>query len=213
MSVAISSSARPDTRQLQANFEALLPRLQGYVRCFFRHLKCTDRKQEALAEATALCWRWYVRLIQKGKDPARFVSILANFAARAVHSGRRLCGQERAQDVLSPRAQQRHDFTTTSLPQGSSLHGNPWDEALHDNMRSAVVDQVCFRLDFPSWRLSRSLRDRDLIDDLMRGEKTMLVARRYGLTAGRISQLRREFHQDWERFCSTPDDLSVNSSS
>jgi hypothetical protein len=26
------------------------------------------------------------------------------------------------------------------------------------------------------------------------------VSRKYGITAGRVSQLRREFHADWARF-------------
>src|SRR5947209_4167562 len=41
---------------------------------------------------------------------------------------------------------------------------------------------------------------RDLIDDLMAGEHTGDAARRHGLSPGRVSQLRREFHDDWRRF-------------
>jgi hypothetical protein len=36
--------------------------------------------------------------------------------------------------------------------------------------------------------------------DLMLGERTSHVSRKYGITAGRVSQLRREFHDDWVRF-------------
>jgi hypothetical protein len=50
------------------------------------------------------------------------------------------------------------------------------------------------RLDFLAWRLTRSDRDRRLLDDLMLGERTMDVADKHGLTAARISQLRRGFH-------------------
>jgi hypothetical protein len=32
------------------------------------------------------------------------------------------------------------------------------------------------------------------------GERTNDLARTHGLTPGRISQLRREFHDDWLRF-------------
>src|SRR5262245_169802 len=32
------------------------------------------------------------------------------------------------------------------------------------------------------------------------GERTKDLAARYGTTQGRISQLRREFHDDWRRF-------------
>jgi hypothetical protein len=29
----------------------------------------------------ALAWRWYVRLVKRGKDPSQFSSALASFAA------------------------------------------------------------------------------------------------------------------------------------
>jgi hypothetical protein len=64
-----------------------------------------------------------------------------------------------------------------------------------------VPEQVAFRLDFPAWRRTRCERDRGILDDLMAGERTGDVARRHGLSAGRVSQLRREFRDDWLRFC------------
>jgi hypothetical protein len=56
----------------------------------------------------ALLWHWHLRLAQRGKDVTRFPSALASFAARAVRSGRRVYGQEKDKDVLSPLAQTRH---------------------------------------------------------------------------------------------------------
>jgi hypothetical protein len=35
----------------------------------------------------------------------------------------------------------------------------------------------------------------------MRDERTLDLASRHGLSPSRVSQLRREFWQDWERFC------------
>jgi hypothetical protein len=61
-----------------------------------------------------------------------------------------------------------------------------------------------FRIDFPAWRASRTERDRRILDDLMLGERTLDVAAKYGLSPGRVSQLRREPHDDWERFCAEP---------
>ena len=34
----------------------------------------------------------------------------------------------------------------------------------------------------------------------MRGERTKDLSDKYGLSPGRIRQLRREFHDDWQRF-------------
>ena len=111
---------------------------------------------------------------------------------------------ERTKDVLSPLAQQRKGFAVCKLPDCSTLDGSPLDEALHDNTRTPPDEQCAFRIDFPSWRASRNDRDRGVLDDLMLGERTSEVASKHGLSPGRVSQLRREFHDDWEHFCAAP---------
>jgi hypothetical protein len=152
----------------------------------------------------ALTWRWHLRLAERGKDATRFPTALATVAARAVRSGRRQAGMDRSKDVLSPQARPRHGFAVGKLPDYSTLDGSPLHEALHDNTQSPVDEQVCFRIDFPAWRLTRAERDRRVLDDLMLGERTLDVAVRHGLSPGRVSQLRRELHDDWEFFCAEP---------
>jgi hypothetical protein len=76
---------------------------------------------------------------------------------------------------------------------------------LRDNTITPVPDQVSFRLDFPAWLKKRSERDRLVVQDLMAGERTTDLAGKYGLTAGRISQLRRDFLEDWRRFTGDSD--------
>jgi hypothetical protein len=186
---------------LHEGFLALLPRISLHARVCFRHLKCPHQKEDAIAEAIALAWRWYLRLAERGKDAAGFPSALAVFAARRVQGGRHHCGQEKTREVLSPLAQRRHGFTVVALPPGSRLGDNVFDQALRDNMQTPVPDQVCFRCDFPSWHGTRSDRDRRLIDDLMIGGRTGEGASKNGLSPGRVAQLRRAFHADWERFC------------
>ena len=195
---------QPDPGRLQAGFLVLLPRIELHARVSFRHLKCPHRRADAIAEAVALAWTWYVGLARRGHDAARFPGALASFAVRAVRSGRRLCGQERARDALSPAAQRRHGFAVGRLPDCSTPSSTPLADALQDNTRSPVPDQVVFRQDFPAWRSTRSERDRRVIDDLMVGERARDVAHRCGLCPGRVSQLRREFRDDWERFGSPP---------
>jgi hypothetical protein len=192
--------------ELHTAFLTILPRIELHGRCFFRHKKA-DKRDEAIAEMVALAWKSFVNCARNGKDATTFPMALARYAAQAVHNGRRLCGQEKIKDVLSPRAQQQHNFVVVSLPEGSSLNGNVFDEALIDNTQTPVPEQVSFRLDFPAWRLTRCDRDRRVIDDLMVGERTMDVAERHGLTAARISQLRRDFQEDWSRFSGLDDDL------
>jgi hypothetical protein len=157
-------------------------------------------KEEKMAEAVGLTWKWVKHLCKRGKDAREFPTALAGFVIRAVRSGRRVCGQERSRDVLSPVGQRRHSFYVGTLPDFSTLSDNPLAEALHDNTRSPVPDQVCFRLDFPAWLQTLSQRNRRIALRMIEREKTQVLARAFGTSEGRISQLRREFHHDWLAF-------------
>jgi hypothetical protein len=202
MRTSTSSACREqDAINVQAIFLLILPRIELHARIFFRHIKCKVEQQEAIAEVVALSWKWVVRLTQRGKDVQSFVSAIASFAAKAVKSGRRLCGQEKAKDVLSPRAQQRRGFSVGKLPDFSSLSSNPLMEALIDNTQTPPDEQAAFRIDFPVWLATFSERQRRIIEDLMAGERTLDVSQKYGISSARISQLRREFQQDWQIFC------------
>src|SRR4051812_24489068 len=127
-----------------AEFLEALPHIQAHAQNAFRYVRCVHRQEEYVAEAVALSWKWWLRLRQRGKDPTALVGAIAVFAARAAKSGRRLCGQETAKDALSPVAQRDRGFTVSPLPQISTLCGNPFDEALFDNTRTPVDDQVAF---------------------------------------------------------------------
>jgi hypothetical protein len=192
---------------MHAGFLAILSRIEAHGHVYFRFLRCPDRREDAVAEMVALSWLWFVRLAAKGKDATHFASALATFAARAVRSGRKVAGKDRAGDVLSPAAQVQHGFAVGTLPDHSTLSGNPLEEALTDNTRSPVPEQVHFRLDWPCWLSTRTDRDRRIVADLMLGERTGTVAARHGLTAGRISQLRAHFRDDWMRFLGEDDSL------
>jgi hypothetical protein len=204
MRVPVSPLPARPLQALHGRFLSLVPRIRLHGCVYFRHVRSTFTKEELLAEMVAICWKWFVRLVQRGKDPLAFPSALASYAARAVRSGRRLVRQERARDVLSPVAQQRHGFLVSRLPYVETEFVNPLLEALIDNTVSPVLDQVAFRLDFPAWLLTQSERDRRLIEGMLLGRRTSELARQHGLSPARVSQKRREFHQDWERFTADP---------
>ena len=42
----------------------------------------------------------------------------------------------------------------------------------------------------------------------MPGEGTLDVASKHGLSPARVSQLRREFREDWHRFCEPEESLA-----
>lgn len=172
----------------------------------FRDLKCPDARQEVVSEMVALCWQWFRRLARRGKDGSRFPSVLARYAAHHVRAGRRFCGRESARDIMAPAGRRRHGFAQVTLHyHGTMFHrtvlGTALADVVCDNTRTPPPDAAAFRCDFPAWRQTRCERDRRLIDALMQGERTSDLAKAFGLTAARVSQLRREFHDDWNSFC------------
>jgi DNA-directed RNA polymerase specialized sigma24 family protein len=186
---------------LQEAFVAVvLPAVERHARIYFRHIKCPHRKDDMIAEAIDLAWKWFRRMAECGKDGTKFPTAIAGFAARAVNSGRRVVGQEKGNDALSSLAQRQRGFAVEKLPDFSTLNGSPLEEALHDNTVSPVPDQAAFRIDLACWLSTLGERRRDIVTDLAMGFRTQEVANKFGVSEGRISQIRREACQDWQRF-------------
>ena len=56
-----------------------------------------------------------------------------------------------------------------------------WREMLVENCRTAVADQVQFRIDFSDWLQHLPTRDRKMVLQLARGERVSHVARAFHL--------------------------------
>jgi hypothetical protein len=195
------SAHQVSPRNVHESFLVLLPQIERHARIYFRQIACPSLRNDRIAEAVGLAWKWHGRLLEQGKDVFAFPVVFSLMVGRAVKSGRRLCGQEKVADAMSSIAQQRRSFTVSSLPQGSSLEGNVFDEALRDNTQSTVPDQAAFRIDFCAWQKSLTWRERAIVQQLALGHTATEVASRFGVSAGRISQLRRHFHDGWQAFC------------
>jgi DNA-directed RNA polymerase specialized sigma24 family protein len=188
-----------------ALFQAHLPRFVACARFAFRRVGCPHARADRVAETLALAWRHFAALAERGKMPEEFVTTLALRCSQAVKAGRRLAGSESGKDALSPVAQVRHGFSVVRLPDRDRILDRQslpeeLSEALADNTRSAVPEQVAFRVDFPRWRASLRRRDRAVLDALAGGERTADAARRFGISPARVSQLRREFERGWHEF-------------
>ena len=205
---------------LHARFLAILPRVELHGRIYFRHLR-PHQKADAIQEMRALAWKWFLGLHQQGRDPADFLKAFTTLLARAVNSGRRLAGMAKAKDVMNPATQRRHGFTVEPLPsssaaghehlyaevRGQRLH-DAYEERLRDNTITPVPDQVQFRIDWPAWLARLTGRERRIIEAMARNARTLDLSRRFELSPGRISQLRREFHDGWRRFCGERDEAA-----
>jgi hypothetical protein len=192
------------TALAHADFLARLPLIELHARFAFRHIACPQERLDAVAEVVGLVWKWYCRLLQRGKDPSAFIVTLAHFAARHVKAGRRLCGNESSKDVMSRVARRRRGFRLERLKECGRYDEPEWQEALQDNTQTPVADAAAFRIDFAQWLQGWSDRDRRLIEDMAVGENSTRLARKYGVTQGRIAQKRTQYRQDWQRYCGEP---------
>ena len=203
----------PTESDLHAAFLTLLPKIEIHANVYFRQFRCPEQRADKVAETVAVAWQWYRRLAERGKDVNGFLITFIRLAARAVRSGRRLCGMERAKDVLSPVAQRRHGFRAEPLPQAtqrshdclqSLIRGqaelDAYEERLQDNLITPPPDAAAFRIDFPEFLGGLSQRDRELAMFLSLGHGPSTAATRFGLSAGRVSQLRQAWCGQWRRF-------------
>jgi hypothetical protein len=194
----------------------LLPRIVTHARIRFRYLKCRAQRDEAIQECVSLAWRWYARLWEIGKDASNFPVAFVCLVVKAVKSGRRLCGQERAKDVLSPLAQRSHGFTVEPLPRArirfEDLYGKPhaqevldvFEERLSDNTVTPPPDAAAFRIDWPAFFASLPARDRALATFLSLGHSGKAAATKFGVSQGRVTQLRQKWRRQW-RACQGDD--------
>lgn len=189
-------------------FATILPAILTYLTSVFRFVRCAQTRDDMLAESVGLCWKWFVRVKEKGKNPAEFPTALARFAARAVRAGRTVCGSQRAKDVMSVVARHRHGVAVEYFGRGpsacpkchslpASVCCNPYEEYLCENDVTPVPDQVVFRIDWPAFVDSLTERDGELMYFLGLGNSNQDAAREFGISPGRVSQLRKGWAEKW----------------
>ena len=66
--------------------------------------------------------------------------------------------------------------------------------------KAKIPDLAAFRIDFAQWLRTLNRRDRKIIAAFTSGNGTFAVARRFGLSPGRVSQMRRRYEQLWQVF-------------
>ena len=199
-------SAVPQALCWQEGFLQVLPAVQTHAQIQFRRLTA-DRREEAIQETIAAACAIYQLAAVQGKLNVVCPSSLANFAVRHVRTGRHVGGnQDGAKDVLSPLCRRRHGVQVVSHDRhhayASVCDGTTdgWRRIAVEDRKTNIPDLAAFRVDFGEWLRTLTRRDRRILSALSSGDTTGVVAERFGLTAGRVSQLRRKFEQLWRRF-------------
>ncbi len=163
--------------------------------CRFR----PERKEDLIQEVIANAYCAFVALDRRGKANVAYATPLASFAIRQVLAGRQVGTRPNLRDVLSAQAHSAGEVVVERLDEFDQEQGD-WRAALLEDRRATPADMAAARIDVAAWLRSLSPRTRRIAEMLAMGETTSGVARQFNVSSARISQLRQELKQSWERF-------------
>ena len=189
----------PTRRRWHKVFLGMMPQIVHYAKFAFRHLK-PEARAEAVQEVVCNAVKAFARLVQLNKADVAYPTVLARYGVRQARDGRKVGGSLNVKDVLSKYCQDRKDVTVERLDCFDEQDGH-WQEAVIEDTRNAPVPEiVAFRLDFADWLNSLKRRDRRIAEFLSLGNRTSEAARKFKVSEGRVSQLRRELAESWKQF-------------
>lgn len=182
--------AEPILTDWQTEFLELLPSIERYARIAFRQLDAEARDEAIQAVVTSAAVS-YARLAASAKTEQGHATTLARYAVMQYRAGRLPGGSVNSNDVGSVR---RRTLGCRVEPL------DQWHESLCDTRNATPADVAALRVDFSDWYRALSSRDRLVVNALADGERTSCVAALCKLTAGRVSQIRRELYANWSEF-------------
>jgi hypothetical protein len=177
----------------------MLPAIMTHARITFQHCD-PESRAEAIQCVVASSFVAYARLVELGKETIAYPSVLARLGCAQYRAHRRVGSRLNVGDVLSHYCQAKKNVIVERLDHFDDEEG-AWREAVVQDTRSTPVpDIVAFRCDFADWLRSLPRRDRRITETLALGNRNSEVAKRFKVTEGRISQLRRELAESWRAF-------------
>ncbi len=182
-----------------AKLLAMLPTIIRYAKRAFRNYD-PESRQEAVQNVVANTTAAVAGLAKRGKLDLAYPTVLAKFGIRQTLDHRKTGSSLNVKDVLSKYCQENKGVKAERLDRFNELE-DCWEEAVVVDTRNAPVPAtVAFRVDFKDWLKNLHPRDRKVARYLSLGHRTADAARKFGVSQGRISQLRREFATNWRKF-------------
>jgi len=179
-------------------FVAMLPKVREQARFAFRR-EPSGRRQDLVSEVVANAFVAFARLVERGLVNAIYPTPLAQFAIKQVRDGRRVGSRLNVRDVSSQYAQQAKGLCVERLDRYDVQEGE-WREVLVEDKHAGPAETAASRIDFDAWLRLLPKRTRRIAETLATGETTTKAAKRFRVSPGRISQLRRELQQNWRDF-------------
>ncbi len=180
------------------DFLSLMPAISRCANRAFRYLD-TEARDEAVQEVVAKTFSAYRRLLDRGRGEVIAATPLARYAIAQTKVGRSLGGELNGDDISSRYAQQKHGIEVRSLEHLDETDGT-WKSILVEDATATPAEIAAIRVDFQAWLDTLPSRLREIAEQLSLGETTQAVAQLFRVTAGRISQIRRQLQLAWEEF-------------
>jgi len=199
--LAFAESNSTNKSAWHAGFLAMLPCIRDRLSFAFSGFTPATR-EEAIAESLALALDAFIKLFEQGRADIAYPSVLAMYAARQFRTGRRVTGPLRIGDVMSPRAQKLRGIVVKPLIRRD--RSGTWREILVEDRRSTPAETAIARIDFGDWLSRLTDRNRRVATTLAAGETGRDTARLFGITAGRVAQIRSKLRRNWQAFQGEP---------
>jgi len=190
---------RPVPAHDSVRFVAMIPGIQKQLRFAFRHSPAAVR-QERIDDALAHAFVLFAHLVLRKRVRLAHATALARYAAYRVRSRRPIGSRSNSRDVMSRVTQRRFGFRVMSADPGCWADQPGSAELLGESRQATPAELATIRLDFASWLGRLSDRQRAIALCLAVGESTGAVAQRFGVSSGRISQIRLELAARWRQF-------------
>ena len=191
-----ASPASPDPDHRQA-FDAMIPRITRIAKISFRHLK-PEAREEAVQEVLCNAWQAYNRLVERGKADVAYPSVLARYASNKCAITERSAANSMSKmfSVLTVRpgrtSSSNASISATLMASGSRQSSRTRLPAPPTSPRRASTSAT---ISAASPRASAGL-----LGSWPRASPRHRRSKRFDLSAGRISQIRTELKQAWDRF-------------
>jgi hypothetical protein len=183
-------------------FLALVPSIVRHASHAFRRHPAKHR-EDAVQEVVANCLVAFVRLHELGKGDLVYPSVLARYAVKQYRAGRRVGTKTNTRDITSPAARRKHRHIVERLDHLKE-DGSGWKECLVEDRSAGPAATAMARIDYADWLRTLTPRNRRVANTLAEGESTSEASKRFGISAGRISQIRRELFDNWRAFQGEP---------
>jgi hypothetical protein len=188
-------TSRANAAHWQSAFLSILPAVERQIQRALVHIQPHER-QEAAQTILANAALAFARLVELDRTQLAYPEPLVRYGLKQYRAGRLVGSRTNSNDVGSKSCQKKHGCCAEPL--------ETWKASLVEGRGMTPADIAALRIDFSDWFQSLSPRDQRLASELARGESTNAVAKMFRITAGRVSQLRRELYDSWQRFLGEP---------